>query len=173
MTGSIKKSRKIDVGEYIKRSQMGPCFICEIVKGNPDFKHSIFYEDEKYIAFLDKYPRLFGYSIFAPKEHKEHVTGDFTLEEYLDAQRIIYLLSEAIRASVPTERIYLISLGSQQGNSHVHWHIAPLPPGVPYELQQTAIITMESGIVEIRPEEENKLVIKIRENISQLLKAQK
>ena len=34
--------------------------------------------------------------------------------------------------AAPTERLYLLSLGSHQGNAHVHWHIAPLPPGVPY-----------------------------------------
>jgi len=30
-------------------------------------------------------------------------------------------------------RVYILSLGSQQGNKHVHWHSAPLPFGVPVE----------------------------------------
>jgi diadenosine tetraphosphate (Ap4A) HIT family hydrolase len=34
-----------------------------------------------------------------------------------------------------------LSLGSQQGNSHVHWHVVPLPPGVPFEDQQLAWIS--------------------------------
>ena len=38
--------------------------------------------------------------------------------------------------TAPTERIYVLSLGSQQENAHVHWHVAALPPGVPYEDQQ-------------------------------------
>ena len=37
---------------------------------------------------------------------------------------------------MPTERLYVLSPGSQQGNRHVHWHLAPLPPGVPFEQQQ-------------------------------------
>ena len=41
---------------------------------------------------------------------------------------------------VPTERLYLLALGSRQGNAHVHWHVAPLPPGVPYEKQQYAAL---------------------------------
>ena len=41
-------------------------------------------------------------------------------------------LGRAICAAVPTERLYVLSLGSKQGNSHVHWHLAPLPPGVPF-----------------------------------------
>lgn len=39
---------------------------------------------------------------------------------------------------MPTERLYVLSLGSQDGNRHVHWHVAPLPPGVPFERQQLA-----------------------------------
>jgi hypothetical protein len=41
---------------------------------------------------------------------------------------------------VPTERLYVLSLGSQQGNRHVHWHIAPLPPGLPFDQQQFAAL---------------------------------
>jgi hypothetical protein len=32
-----------------------------------------------------------------------------------------------LAAVVPTERMYCLSLGSQECNAHVHWHIAPLP----------------------------------------------
>jgi len=39
-------------------------------------------------------------------------------------------------AVVPTERMYSLSLGSRQGNAHLHWHIAPAAPGVPYDQQQ-------------------------------------
>jgi hypothetical protein len=42
---------------------------------------------------------------------------------------------------VPTERLYVLSLGSSEGNSHVHWHLAPLPPGVPFERQLAALDT--------------------------------
>jgi len=41
------------------------------------------------------------------------------------------------------------TLGSQQGNRHVHWHLAPLPPGVPYEQQQTAVFDPERGYLEV------------------------
>jgi hypothetical protein len=42
----------------------------------------------------------------------------------------------AVRRTVEAERVYILSLGSQQGNRHVHWHIAPLPYGVPFKEQQ-------------------------------------
>jgi diadenosine tetraphosphate (Ap4A) HIT family hydrolase len=48
-------------------------------------------------------------------------------------------------------QLYLLSLGSNQGNAHVHWHIVPLPAGVPYREQQLGIY--RKGILKI-PEEE-------------------
>ena len=41
------------------------------------------------------------------------------------------------------ERVYILSLGSQTGNRHIHWHVAPLPPGVPFEQQQFAALDAE------------------------------
>jgi diadenosine tetraphosphate (Ap4A) HIT family hydrolase len=32
--------------------------------------------------------------------------------------------------------MYIFTFGSNEGNPHVHWHVVPLPPGVPYEDQQ-------------------------------------
>jgi hypothetical protein len=46
-----------------------------------------------------------------------------------------------------------MSLGSQQGNRHVHWHVAPLPPGVPYEYQQLAAFSWGRGVLDL-PEHE-------------------
>jgi hypothetical protein len=54
-----------------------------------------------------------------------------------------------VAAAVPTERMYLLSLDSQQGNAHLHWHIAPLPPGVPCELQQYYALMTENGVLDV------------------------
>lgn len=122
--------------ERIRRSLRGVCFICEIVKGNPDFYHHVFYDDGTHIAFLDKYPMLVGHALVAPKAHVEQVTADFSEEEYLALHGLVYRVGEALRQLLPTERLYIVSLGSQQGNRHVHWHVAPLPPGIRFEEQQ-------------------------------------
>jgi histidine triad (HIT) family protein/ATP adenylyltransferase len=45
--------------------------------------------------------------------------------------------------------MYVLSLGSQQGNSHVHWHVAPLPPGTPYHQQQYHALMAEHGIIRL------------------------
>jgi len=126
--------------EGIRRDLEGRCFICELVAGNPEFAHVLVYEGEDAVAFLNKYPALYGHVLVAPREHREHVTGDYTTAEYLRLQAAVHRVGEAVRRSVPTERLYILSLGSQQGNRHVHWHIAPLPPDVPFAQQQLAAL---------------------------------
>ena len=49
-------------------------------------------------------------SLVAPKEHREQVTGDFDEKEYLQLQRLIYRISEAMRQLLVPERIYVLSL---------------------------------------------------------------
>ena len=155
--------RPFDMSAYTDRARSGPCFICEMLAGNPDFQHHILYEDDGAVVFLNKYPRLYGYTLVAPKKHCEQVTGDFTPEEYLALQRLIFRVAEALRKAVPTERMYLLSLGSQQGNRHVHWHIAPLPPGVPYEEQQMEALSPSRGVLTLSDEEMAALASNIRQ----------
>ncbi|MEE9616002.1 MAG: HIT family protein [Anaerolineae bacterium] len=164
----MSQRQPFDIETYVQRSQHGPCFICEMVAGNPDYRHHIIYEDDMAIVFLNKYPTLYGYTVVAPREHREHVTGDFTLDEYIALQRLIYRVTEAVRQVVPTERVYILSLGSQQGNRHVHWHIAPLPPGVPYEEQQLAALRFEKGILKLSNEKMTSLTRQIREVMERL-----
>lgn len=100
----------------------------------------MFFEDELAIAFLSKYPTLYGYALVAPREHLEHVTADFTEAQYLALQRVVWRVGRALARVVPTERLYVLSLGSQQANRHVHWHVVPLPPGLPLPEQQYAAL---------------------------------
>jgi len=144
--------KSFDFASYVHDIQTKPCFLCEIVAGNPEYTHHLVYDDDVAIAFLNKYPTVYGYTLVAPKEHREQVTGDFSAEEYLELQRVIFRVAEAVRLSTEAERVYILSLGSQQGNSHVHWHIAPLPPGVPFEEQQLAALSIKLGILDLSEE---------------------
>ncbi len=130
-----------------------PCFVCRMVEGNVRFPENVIYEDDRALVFLDGYPRAYGYTFVAPKEHPEQVTGDFSIAEYLDLQRLIYRVTEAVRKEVGAERMYIFTFGSNQGNSHVHWHVVPLPPGVPYEEQQGAWASWSKGVLKIPQEE--------------------
>jgi diadenosine tetraphosphate (Ap4A) HIT family hydrolase len=100
--------------------------------------------------------------LVAPKEHREQVTSDFSLDEYLNLQAMVHRVSEAIRRVVPTERLYILSLGSQQANRHVHWHLAPAPPGLPFEQQQLA--ALDSNVVlDLTQAEQADLASRLRE----------
>ncbi len=68
-------------------------------------------------------------------------------------------------AVVPAERMYCLSLGSQQGNAHVHWHIAPLPPGVPYHQQQYYALMAENGVLDLDDSTQAALAQAIRGNL--------
>lgn len=116
----------------------------------------------KAIAFLDAFPRAYGQTLIAPKEHREQVTGDFTVEEYLDLQRLVYRVSEAVREELGAERIYILTYGSNnQGGAHVHWHVVRLPPGGPYEKQQDAWASWRRGVLKIPQEEMASLATRI------------
>jgi diadenosine tetraphosphate (Ap4A) HIT family hydrolase len=153
-----------DLDAYIEHIQNNPCFICELIEGCLNGNHVI-YQNEEFIAFLNKYPPLYGYVLVAPIAHKEQVTGDFTVDEYLALQRAVYQVAEAVRQTVETERAYILSLGSQQGNRHVHWHIAPLPYGIPFKQQQLEALRVENMILEIPDHEMAELAERIRQNL--------
>ena len=157
--------RSFDLDAYINHIQNSPCFICEMIAGRLDGNHVI-YQNDEFIAFLNKYPVLYGYALVAPIAHKEQVTGDFTLGEYLSLQRAVYEVAEGVRRIMDTERVYLLSLGSQQGNRHVHWHIAPLPQGVPFKQQQLEALRVENGILEVSDREMAELAKRIRQNMN-------
>jgi diadenosine tetraphosphate (Ap4A) HIT family hydrolase len=158
---------EIDWEAYHRRAQTGPCFICRIVARDPEFPADIIYEDDTFIVFLDKYPRVLGYTLVAPRRHREQVTGDFTVAEYLDLQRVVYRAAEAVRQEMGAERVYLLSLGSNQGNAHVHWHIVPLPPGVPYYEQQLAVY--KQGILRVPEEDRLSLAARVRERMERMV----
>jgi ATP adenylyltransferase len=159
----MTQRRPFDLQGYIRAIQTNPCFICGMLAGDPAYRHHIVYEDEAHIAFLNKYPTLYGYTLVAPKAHREQVTGDFTPEEYAAIQQVIYRVAEALRQVVPTERVYILSLGSQQGNRHVHWHVAPLPPGVPFEEQQLEALGIKEGYLDLTDDEMASLAARLRD----------
>jgi hypothetical protein len=52
-----------------------PCFVCRMVEGNVRNPENIIYEDERALVFLEGYPRAYGCTLVAPKEHRQQVTG--------------------------------------------------------------------------------------------------
>jgi len=142
----------LDIDTYVQEvraaSDNGTCFICSIVSAERD-DHLVVFRDEVCVAFLAKWPTLLGCTLLAPIDHRTDVIDAFTIDEYVELQRRVHRVGRAVSEAVPTERLYVLSLGSRQGNSHVHWHLAPLPPGVPYPEQQYAALMHENGYLDI------------------------
>lgn len=151
-----------DLAAHVEHSKKGPCFVCAYLGGHPDYEHELVYGDDH---VLSRYPTLLGYTIVAPRAHVVDVTGDYNL--FRRVTDVVHDVAEALKATLPTERVYLMSLGSHQGNAHVHWHVAPLPPGVPYERQQFHAVMAENGVLEVSREERAALAAHIRSVLRQ------
>jgi histidine triad (HIT) family protein/ATP adenylyltransferase len=136
-----------DFEQYGLRVREGPCFVCALVAGHPDYRHHVVYEDDHAIAFLARWPTLLGYCLVAPKQHVESWVHEMEEQEFLRFQAVVHTVARGVAAAVPTERMYSMSLGSQQGSAHLHWHVAPLPPGVPVQLQQFQALMAENGVL--------------------------
>jgi diadenosine tetraphosphate (Ap4A) HIT family hydrolase len=133
---------------YTERVRSGRCFICRLVAGEPGYDYEqLVFDDGEHVAFLNGYPPMYGYVLVSPRRHVEHAFRDLSEGEYLRLQAAVYRVARAVEAVVPAERTYVLSLGSQQGNAHLHWHIAPLPPATPYEQQQFTALMAEHGLI--------------------------
>ena len=145
----MTERQPFDLVAYAARTRSGRCFICEFISGNPDFAHHVIAEDDETIIFLNKYPTLRGYALVCPKAHREDLAEELSRDEYLRLQARVHRLSLALKRVFDAERIYVLSLGSQRGNSHLHFHVAPLPKGVPFEQQQYHALMAEHGVLQI------------------------
>jgi diadenosine tetraphosphate (Ap4A) HIT family hydrolase len=153
-----------DLAAYERRTREGACFICGLADGDAELRaaNRMIHEDDEVLVFLNRYPTLLGYTLVGPRRHVERVIGDLSEAAYLRLQRWVYRVGQAVQQVVPTERLYVLSLGSQQGNRHIHWHVAPLPPGVAYAEQQLAALSMNRGTLAIPPERMRQLTEQIR-----------
>ncbi|MFF4409521.1 HIT family protein [Streptomyces sp. NPDC001404] len=153
----------MDLDAYVARARTGPCFVCAFLAGEPDYAHETVFEDDEHVAFLDRWPTLPGKVLVAPKAHLEHVVRDLDEDAYLRMMRLVRIVARAVEQVFEPERTYLLSLGSQLGNAHLHWHIAGLPPGVPYEQQQHYALMTENGVLTQTPQERDETAARLRQ----------
>jgi diadenosine tetraphosphate (Ap4A) HIT family hydrolase len=106
-----------------------------------------------------------GYCLVAPKAHIESWVHGMEERDFLRFQSVVRRVARAVAATVPTERMYSMSLGSQQGNAHLHWHLAPLPPGVPYHQQQFHALMAENGVLAVDDVAQAALAQRIRDRL--------
>lgn len=151
-----------DLARYLDGIETRPCFICGCVAGDPTFFHHRIFEDEEVIIFMSKYPTMEGYCLVCPRRHAEDLSQDLSRAEYLRLQEMVFFLSRALKKVFDAERIYVLSLGSKQANSHLHFHVTPLPEGVPLERQQYHALMAENGVLQLEDHEMVRLADRIR-----------
>jgi diadenosine tetraphosphate (Ap4A) HIT family hydrolase len=166
------RRRRFDMAGYMKEVGQG-CFLCRLVKDDPTLPaHHVVWRNKEAIIFTNRFPTVYGYLLVAPVAHLEQISGDFSLHQYLALQRVVYATAEAVRLALAPERVYVLSLGSQQANAHVHWHIVPCPPGVPFDEQQLALVDVRAtGVLEMSPEEGEELVSLLRDHLPAWMQA--
>jgi diadenosine tetraphosphate (Ap4A) HIT family hydrolase len=135
--------------------------VCSMLAGHPDYSHHDVYEDADTSAFLARWPALLGHCLVAPERHVESWVLDLDEPQFL----VLHRVGRALAAAVPTERMCALSLGSRQGNAHLHWHLAPLPPGVPYDQQQPVALTAERGVLGVDDDSRAALARAIRSHL--------
>ena len=135
------------------------CPVCLLAQGADmaDVYH-LLWRDAETMVYLPRAASVYGQVLVAPIEHRVQVTGDSTLHEYLALQRVVHAVAEAVRQALRPERVYILSLGSQQALAHVQWQIIPCPPGFPLEFQELSMLDTRDGeLVEVSLEEIRKL----------------
>lgn len=152
-----RQTGTIDADAYMDRVQAdnaaGRCFICELAdEQTTRERETLAYRDEHCVVFFPPWPRLYAYCLLAPRHHATNVVSDFTEGDYLALQLRIHRLGRVLTEVTPTERLYVFSFGSMQGVAHVHWHVAPLPPGIPFREQQFAAVDKLEYLVIARAE---------------------
>ncbi len=157
----MDERRPFDLAGEIRRATTGPCFICALLAGREGYLHHVVAEDDDTIIFLSRYPTQRGYCLVAPKAHVEDLADGLSRDAYLGLQRRVHDLSRALREVFDAERIYVLSLGSMAANSHVHFHVVPLPRGVPLAQQQYHALMAEHGIVELDEAEMRRMAVAI------------
>jgi len=91
------------------------CIFCKIAKGEaPAYK---VYEDEKYLAFLDIFPRVKGHVMVIPKTHYRWVYDVPDFGEYWET---VLKVTKALQKTLKPKFINYITYGMDVPHAHIH-----------------------------------------------------
>ena len=92
-----------------------------IVKGEiPSYKVA---ESDKFYAFLDIAPMAKGHTLVIPKREVDYIF-DIEDQEYMELQLFAKRVAEAIKETIPCQRVGVAVLGMEV--THAHIHLVPL-----------------------------------------------
>lgn len=102
------------------------CVFCKIVSRK--VPSAMVYEDERYIAFLDRAPFSVGHTLVCPKKHGETVY-DMTESEIGGLFALATRLSKSIVSAMDSDGFRFVQNNGEAANQvvpHVHVHVIPV-----------------------------------------------
>ena len=103
----------------------GNCIFCRIIK--KDIPNAIIYENEKFLAFMDKYPINHGHTLIVPKQHYDNIL-EMPAEIVGEMFALIPSLAKAITSVIESDGFNINQNNGKSANQivpHVHVHIVP------------------------------------------------
>jgi len=101
------------------------CVFCDIVQRNA--ASHVIYEDERFIAILDRYPISIGHTLVMPKKHVERVS-DISREDFCAMFARVHSLNRVITSRLGASASHISINDGAAANQlipHVHVHIIP------------------------------------------------
>jgi histidine triad (HIT) family protein len=101
------------------------CIFCKII--NKDIPNAIIYEDDMFLAFLDKYPINYGHSLLVPKDHFSTIL-EMPTSLVGEMYSMVPQLSKAIITTIDGNGFNVSQNNGRSANQiipHVHVHIVP------------------------------------------------
>ena len=94
---------------------MGNCVFCQIVSGQESCYK--IYEDEHYLAFLDKYPIAKGHTLVIPKKHYDLVWDLSDIGAYF---QICQKIAKHFQTVTKNKWVTSFILGNEIHHAHIH-----------------------------------------------------
>jgi len=117
---------------------MQNCIFCKIA--NHEIEHNTIWEDEGFIAFLDKHPQQRGHVLLIPKAHHEDIFA-MPDEFYGEIFKRAKMLGSILKTAMKSKRVGMVV----DGFSVAHVHIHLIPTNVPGSLDSTNKIIFDEA----------------------------
>jgi histidine triad (HIT) family protein len=101
------------------------CVFCEIINGAAFA--NVIYQDNDFIAILDKHPISIGHTLVMPKKHLERV-NDFSQTEFSNLYARVHALNRVITSRLKASASHISVNDGEAANQlipHLHVHIIP------------------------------------------------
>lgn len=101
------------------------CIFCDIISGTA--ASHVIYEDEEFVAILDKYPISIGHTLVMPKKHLSRVR-DLSEKEFCALYARVHALNGLITTRLGASASHISINDGEAANQlvpHLHVHIIP------------------------------------------------